>query len=67
MHTQNNTWNCNLICFEVAAVNTTLAWLLPVQPPVYHHLTSKEHELIPLAGATSSVWKHFGFPAVDGK
>lgn len=29
--------------------------------------SSKEIELIPLVGATSSVWKHFGFPAVDGK
>ena len=23
--------------------------------------------LLPLVGATSEVWKYFGFPAVDGK
>ena len=24
-------------------------------------------ELLPLEGATSAVWKHFGFPSQDGK
>ena len=24
-------------------------------------------ELLPLEGSTSAVWKHFGFPAKDGK
>ncbi len=30
-------------------------------------LMSKQTSLLPLVGATSAVWKYFGFPAVDGK
>ena len=26
-----------------------------------------QHDLLPLEGATSSVWKFFGFPGKDGK
>ena len=30
-------------------------------------LSAAELELLPLEGATSSVWAHFGFPSSNGK